>query len=347
MRKIILTIGAFPIIAMKTLALEIEAPPPPKAGISVMPEQTDNFSAALMELLQKTVSTLGADFSDALQTAALVSAIVIAISLLYEFNGTPKKKLVISGAALIATCILKKANVLILLGTSTIEELSEYGKLLIPVMAAAMAGQGGTTSSAALYAGTTVFDLVLTNLISAYLLPGVCLYLALSVANCAIGESMLKQFRDLVRWMIGWSLKIVLTVFTTYMSITGVVSGTADAVKLKATKITIASVVPVVGGILSDASEAILVSAGLAKSAAGIYGILALLAVFLGPFLKIWIQYAVLKITSALCGIFGIKPLTDLIEDFSAAMGLILAMTGAVCMMLLISTVCFLRGMGI
>ena len=126
MRKIILTIGAFPIIAMKTLALEIEAPPAPKAGISAMPEQTDNFSAALMELLQKTVSTLGADFSDALQTAALVSAIVIAISLLYEFNGTPKKYLVISGAALIATCILKKANVLILLGTSTIEELSDH-----------------------------------------------------------------------------------------------------------------------------------------------------------------------------------------------------------------------------
>ena len=172
------------------------------------------------------------------------------------------------------------------------------------------------------------------------------LFLALSAANGAIGENILGKLRDLVKNVVSWSLKTILTVFTTYMTVTGVVSGTTDAAALKATKVTISSVVPVVGGILSDASEAVLVSAGLMKNAAGIYGILAVLAVFLSPFLKIGVHYLILKLTAAVCGIFGEKGLTELIGDFSTAMGLLLAMTGSECLLLLISTVCFLKGVG-
>ena len=130
------------------------------------------------------------------------------------------------------------------------------------------------------------------------------------------------------------------------MSITGVVSGTTDAAVLKTTKVTISSVVPVVGGILSDASEAVLVSAGLMKNAAGIYGIFAVLAVFLLPFLRVGVQYLLLKFTAAVCSIFAPKSITELIGDFSTAMGLLLAMTGSVCLLQLISTVCFMKGAG-
>ena len=89
-----------------------------------------------------------------------------------------------------------------------------------------------------------------------------------------------------------------------------------------------------------------LVSAGVMKNAAGIYGILAVLAVFLEPFLRIGIHYLMLKATASVCAIFGSGRMTGLIEDFSSAMGLLLAMTGATCLLLLISTVCFMKGVG-
>ena len=84
----------------------------------------------------------------------------------------------------------------------------------------------------------------------------------------------------------------------------------------------------------------------MVRNAAGIYGILAILAVFLLPFLKIGCHYLLLKVTGALCAVFGVKRCTELITDFSSAMGLVLAMTGSVCLLQLISTVCFLRGVG-
>ena len=84
----------------------------------------------------------------------------------------------------------------------------------------------------------------------------------------------------------------------------------------------------------------------MVRNAAGIYGILAIMAVFLTPFLRIGCHYLLLRLTGAVCAVFGVKRCSELISQFSAAMGLELAMTGSVCLLQLISTVCFLRGVG-
>ena len=242
--------------------------------------------------------------------------------------------------------LFSSSRSMIHLASETVRQLNDYGKLLFPVLTAALSAQGGITTSAALYAGTAALDLLLGSFLSGALVPAVYLYLALAAANAATGEVLLKRLRDLLRSGISWCLKTVITVFSTYMSITGVVSGTTDAAALKATKVTISSAVPVVGGILSEASEAVLVGAGMMKNAAGIYGILAVLAIFLEPFLQIGLQYLMMKATAALCSVFSEGSIPGLTEDFSAAMGLLLGMTGSVCLLLLISTVCFLKGVG-
>ena len=333
-------------LAVPAAALEITAPEVPKSGVDQMPENTESFGEGLLELLRNVLTRLRPELKEAARVSLSVTAAVMMISILRTFSGSVKTAAQLAGTVALAAILLLNANAMIRLGADTVTELSEYGKLLLPIMTAAMAAQGGITASASLYAGTAAFDMVLGSLISNVLVPMVYLFLALAAANCAVGEDVLKKMRDLIKTAVSWCLKTILTVYTTYMSITGVVSGTTDAAKLKATKMTISSVVPVVGGILSDASEAVLVSAGLLKNAAGIYGILAILSVFLEPFFKIGIQYLVLKATSAICGIFGAKEMTALIEDFSTAMGLLLAMTGSVCLLLLISTVCFLKGVG-
>lgn len=346
MSKILLVVILIFSLAIPASAAELTAPTVPQSGAEVMPEKTDSFGDGLLKLLENALGQLRPDLKEASRVSLGVVAAVMMVSLLQSFSGSVKTAAEFAGTTAIAAGLLLSANSLIRLAAETITEISEYGKLLLPVMTAAMAAQGGVSSSAALYTGTALFDAVLSSLISRLLVPMVYLFLALAVANSAMGEDLLKRMRDVAKGLISWCLKILLTVFTTYIAITGVVSGTTDAAALKATKVTISSVVPVVGGILSDASEAVLVSAGLMKNAAGIYGILAVLAVFLSPFLKIGVQYLILKLTAALCALFGAKRLTELIFDFSTAMGLLLAMTGSECLLLLISTVCFLKGVG-
>lgn len=326
-------------------AMEYTAPAAPDSAQEFMPS-SDNFGQGLQEMLHSAVSYIYPEARTAWSSCVGFICVVLAVCTLQSFTETTQGMEELVGTLILSSLMVLNTNGMIQLAADTVMKITEYGKLLLPILTAALAAQGGISSSASLYAGTAVFNAVISGFLSRVMRPMVYCFLALSIGVAATGESALKNMRDLIKNFSGWCLKILLTVFTTYMSITGVITGTTDAAALKATKVTISSFVPVVGNILSEASEAVLLSAGLAKNAAGIYGIFAVMAIFLVPFLRIGIHYLVLKVTFGLCSIFGTKRMVDLIGDFSTAMGLLLAMTGSACLIQLISTVCFMKGVG-
>lgn len=346
MKKLILLILFLFSMAIPVHGLDITAPTAPDSAKELMPVKQTSFGEDLWYVMKSAIQNLQPDLAEASAVCLGVMAAAMLISILSSFPGITKSVTELAGTIAVACLVLSSTNALISTAVSTIRELSDYGKLLLPVMTASMAAQGGATASAALYTGTAVFDALLCGSISSVLIPLVYVFLALAVANSALEQDLLQKLRDFTKWLITWCLKTLLYVFTGYMSITGVVSGATDQAALKAAKLTISGAVPVVGGILSDASEAVLVGAGVVKNAAGIYGLLALLAIAIGPFLRIGIQYLLLKLTAAVSSVFAGKKTAGLIQDFSAAMGLLLAMTGTVCLLLLISVVCFLKGVG-
>lgn len=346
MKRLIVICMLLTLLIFPVSAAELQAPEVPDSGQAIFPDEPESFSQGLADILSEAAKRLQPAITDAAVVCAALLAVCILTGVVRSLPGADVRVMDIVSSIAVATLLLRHSNTLIHLGAETVTQLSEYGKLLLPVMTAAVAAQGGTATSAALYTGTAIFDAVLCTLISKLIVPMVYVFLCLSIANSAIGEETLGKLRDFIKWLMTWCLKIVLYVFIGYISVTGVVSGSADAAAVKAAKITISGVVPVVGGILSDASEAILVSANLVKNSIGVYGLLALLAVCVGPFIEIGAQYLTLKLTAAICGIFTGKQTAALIKDFSSAMGLLLAMTGAVCLLLLISTVSFMKGAG-
>lgn len=346
MRKLLMPILMLLMFAVPVKAVELTAPTVPKSASDFMPSEPQNLKEGILEVLKEAVAQFRPDLKEASRVCLGIIAAVMVISVVRTVPGNVEKTADLAGAVAVSGMFLSSAGALVNLGAETVVEISEYGKLLLPVLTAALAAQGGVTTSAALYTGTALFDALLSALIGKILMPLIYLFLALAAANSAVGDDLLKKLRDCVKWLMTWLLKTILYIFTGFISITGVVSGPTDATALKAAKLTISGVVPVVGGILSDASEAVLVSAGTVKNAIGLYGLFAVLAIWMDPFLKIGAHYLLLRLTGAVCSIFGSKRITELIQDFAAAMGHLLAMTGAVCLMLLISTVCFLRGVG-
>ena len=346
MRRLVFLFLLMLLFAVPAKALELTAPTVPEAGEFMMPENTDSFSDGLIELFRNAIGTIRPDIREAGITCMGIMGIALILSVFQALPGSKMSACELVGAVAVGILLLRETNSLVNLGRDTVMEVSGYGLLLLPVMTAALAAQGGITGSAALYTGTAFFNSLLSNLISKLLTPMIYLYLALAVANCAVEENLLKQLRDFVKWLMVWVLKIILYVFTGYMGITGVVSGTTDAATLKAAKLTISGMVPVVGSILSDASEAVLVSAGVIKNGVGIAGMLAVVAFVIVPFLKLGLQYLTLKLAGAMCKLFPDGTISALVEDFSGGMGFLLGMTGAMSLMLLISLMCFLKGMG-
>ncbi len=341
------------VVAVLVLGLWIPAsaqnytvPPAPDGASELLPSDRDTFTEGLWYVITSAIAAVQPKLYACTRTSLCVIGITMLISLMNTTQSVGKNAVSLVGVIAVACLLLQPAGSHIASASDAVTQLSEYGKLLMPVMTAALAAQGGIATSTALYTATIAFNAVLSVLIGAVLVPMVYVYLVLGVIHAAVGEDMIKRLRNVMKSMMIWTLKTLLYVFTAYISITGVVSGTADQSAVKAAKLTISGMIPVVGGILSDASEAVLIGASVVKNAAGISGILVVIAITIVPFMEIGIQYLVLKLTAMVCSLFPDKPIIALIEDFSAAMGFLLGMTGSMCLMLLISLVCFLRGVG-
>lgn len=346
MKKILLLLCLISVLTVSVSAMEYTAPTVPEIAKPYMPEKEESFSHGLFYIIKSSIAEFRPELESAMKISISLCITVFILSILNTLSKDNARAIPLVGSVVVGILLMEPIDSFIRLGISTVENISNYGQLLLPVMTSVLAAQGGTSSSVAIYAGTVFFDSVLTMLINKIVVPAVYIFLCFSIAECAVGQEILQKLRDFAKWIITWSMKTVLYIFSAYISVSGVIAGSVDAAAIKATKLAISGMVPIVGGALSDASETILVSASILKNSVGIYGVYALLALFINPCLKIGVQYLLLKFSSTVCNIYGSKPVVTLIQNLSSGMGMILAMTSIVCLLQLISLVCFMKGIG-
>ncbi len=222
-------------------------------------------------------------------------------------------------------------------GAETMEQLDVLSKALLPSLAAAVAASGGIVSAGVRQVATVFFANLLMTLIHSVLLPLLYFYVAASAADAMLPGNPLKRIAAGIKKVVTWALTAALVLFTGYLTISGAAATSADALTLQVTRTVISTAVPVVGGIISQASGSVLSGAGLLKNSIGIFGMLAVLATCLTPFLRLAVQYLLYKITAFLAGTAGNGTLVELIDALGSAFGLMLGMVGSCALLLLIS----------
>lgn len=321
----------------------LEAPSPPAEAALLMPQPTERTDKALWSMVTQAVQKLRPDFAQASKVCTGIVVVCAASGLAVNLRETMEKPVNLAGTGAISGFFLGNAQSLILLGAETIQSLSHYGKLLLPVMCTALAAQGNVGTAGALYTGTAVVCTFVGRILSGSMVPLLYSFLAVSVCHAVTGEKLLKQLKKALLDFCTWAIRTVLTLFTGYMAITGAVTGPTDAAAVKLTKSAVTAAVPVVGGILSGCAESVLVGAQMVKNTAGITGIFACIAIFLSPFLKIGAHYCLLRLAQGAASVFAPGSLGELCGDFASAMGLLLALTASECILLIIGCICFLR----
>lgn len=244
---------------------------------------------------------------------------------------------VMAGALAITALSADDMSSMMGLGRSTIDNMQGFSQVLLPIVAACTAATGAAAKAAARQVATALFSTLLLGLIDRLLVPLVYAYVAACTAYAAVGNPGLKKVAGVLKWVVTRSLTTLLVLFVTYLTVSGAIAGTTDAAALKAAKMAISTAVPVVGGIISNAAETILVGAGLMKNAVGVFGMLAVLGICLVPFLQLGAHYLTYKFTGALAATLADRRLAELIDGISTAFALVLGMTGASTLLLLVS----------
>ena len=246
---------------------------------------------------------------------------------------------IIAGALAITALTMTDMEAMIGLGRETMEKMEGFSNLLLPVMAVLTAATGSVTSAALRQSATVLFAQLLFTAMDRLLIPMVYSYVAVNCAYAAVGNPGLQRLASLLKGAINFLLTSLLLAFVGYLTASGAIAGSADAAAVKAAKLAISRAIPVVGGILADASESVLAGAGALRSTVGAVGLVVVLAICLTPFLRLAVQYLVYKAAAALCSTVAQPRLGQLIDAIGSAFGLVLGMTGAGALILLISLV--------
>ena len=314
-------------------------------------DENPDFNKGLRDLLKEGSKSFGRILKQALHSCVRLFVIVllsaIADGAINTGAGKGQFAIPIASSLAVTSVAVTDATTLIGLGSKMIGEIEVFTKVLLPTMAAVTAASGSPAAAAAKQLAAMLFSDVLISLIRRFLLPLVYAYIAVCTAHAALGNEGLKRIAGTLKWIATSILTMLLIAFVGYLSVSGVIAGTTDAITLKAAKFAVSSAVPVVGGILSDAAETVLAGAGMLKNSVGVFGMLVVLGMSIVPFLQLGIHYLTYKMTATLSATIADSRISGLIDGISSAFGLVLGMCGACALLLLISMVSAIRVTGL
>ena len=293
-------------------------------------------------LWEKACGSLQSIVSNSIASAVQLLCVVLLCSVADEcFRATENSRVghvvPLLGALAITTITAGNMRSLIGMGVEVLEQLDVFSKALLPTLAAAVAASGGIVSAGVKQVATVFFAEVLISLIRNVLLPLVYCYIATAAAAAMLPEQKLEYISKGISKGITWLLAGSLVLFTGYLTLSGAVAGSSDALTVQLTRSAIGAAIPVVGNIINDATVSVLTGAQVLKNSIGVVGMLAVLAVCLLPFLHLGVQYLLYKLTAFLAGTMGPEILMKLIDALGSAFGLVLGMTGTSALLLLIS----------
>lgn len=302
----------------------------------------EGLSSGISAILDWMGREVGGILRQRIRGAALVLLAVVLCGAVDGFyqgvdGGKVTVFLPMAGALSVTLLTAGSLDSLMGLGARTIEDLSTFSRVLLPTLAAAAAASGAVTSATVQQVSTVFLADVLIGLIDRLLMPLVYLYAGALASSAMLPENRLGALAEALKKVITWILTTVLLAFTVYLSVVRVVSGSADAAALKVAKAAISGAIPVVGSIISEASETVLAGAGMLKNTIGVFGMLGILAACAHPFLQLGVQYLLYKLTAFLAATVGAPSLCKLIDGLGGAFGLVLGMTGSCAFLFLIS----------
>ena len=244
-----------------------------------------------------------------------------------------------TGALYVVCIALSSVGGMLSKCTEAISDISTFSKIVTPAYAVAAAVSKHPSTAITTAGATLMFTNIFTTLTLRLFMPLIVAYIAAGSVGAISEISILSRLCELIKWFLSFCWKALLVAFIGYISLSGFISAGTDAVALKTTRMVINSVIPVVGNIIADASDAILSGAVIIKNSVGIIGFLGVCAICLVPFIGCLIFQIVFRITSAVSSTLCGGAMTKVLDSVSSAYGLALAALGTCSMVQFVSIV--------
>ena len=211
----------------------------------------------------------------------------------------------------------------------TIERMSNFMLILVPVLVMLLFSVGGVAEAAVMDPVVIISINLASKIFAKILIPLISMVFVLQFVNNITEEYKIDKLTKLLNQIALWGQGILMTVFIGIMTIRGITSKTLDQVVAKTAKYAVDNFIPIVGKCLSDAVSTVAGYSVLLKDAISGLGLVMLIVMVSFPTIKLLLNAFVYKLTAALIEPIGDKRLVNSIS--SAGDSLVLISSCVIC----------------
>ena len=162
---------------------------------------------------------------------------------------------------------------------------------------------------------------VLTGIVSVvfdkFLYPIFILIFILTILGSLTKNIKLDKLTGFLNSTFKWSIGLVFTIFTGFLSIQGISAGKFDSVSIKATKFAMKSYIPIIGSFISDGMDFFILGSVLVKNSIGLVGVLLIFLTIITPIINIIVYKLGLQLAGAILDMSGSSKLSGFISSCS------------------------------
>lgn len=197
-----------------------------------------------------------------------------------------------------------------------LEVLLDFMRVLCPSYFLAVAIASGSSSSLIFYNIVLFLIYVAEALILRFLLPIVNIYIMVQVMNYLAEEEYLSQLAELLKKLVSWILKTLITFVIGINIIQGMLAPAIDALRRSALTRT-AQAIPGIGNAIGGVADVVLGTAVLIKNGIGMAGAVILISICAVPILQVVFMMLMYKLAAALVQPVSDKRITNCISGVS------------------------------
>ncbi len=300
----------------------------------ITPSDGDPEQAA-QSLLDSALDAFKEQIQSAAASGFMILAICVIASLVGGFaqdSGIGSSSKIVDTACVcgILTVCFSSAGSVLSDALQAVTNLEQFSKVLIPVFASAGAIAGKPMGSIASAGATILFSDLIITLSRHVFIPMLYAFLIAVCAGALSENSVLTRAAEFVKWFGNAFFKAFLIAFTAYLSLSGLIAGSADAAAVKTAQ-AVSGAVPVVGSIISGTSEALLSGASMLRGTIGLFGTVGAISICLVPFVRVLCHFLVFKVLAIFSGGFASGAATKAIDGVSDGYSIALGILATCC----------------
>lgn len=219
-----------------------------------------------------------------------------------------------------------------------LKESAVFTMSFAPVMSGVMIA-GGNPASAGVYNMLLfVCSEVLSELAAQTLIPLLNIYLALCITAPLAPFLQLGKITTVIKKVVCWGLGILTTIFVGVLSLQTIIGSSGDSLMMKTSKFVIGSMIPIIGGTISEALGAAKSCVHLLKGVVGSFGIFAAVLTFLPIISEVSLWYCAVNIAAWIGSMLDAGQVSAILSSVAQTFSVLLAMVCSFMLMFLVST---------